>query len=806
MSHAPAEPAATTRRARRLRRLLPALLLLAWLAVGGVGGQYQGRLAEVQTNDNASFLPGSAESTEVLALQERFSQSETFPAFVVAEGDAPLTPQQLGDLRDFAAAVPGLEVPVEGEAARRVGDFLAPGPIPVVPSEDGRAALLPVQFDGDVIAETLPDGSSALQLAVEAVREAERDLETGGLEVYVAGPGGQLADFVEAFGEIDGILLGVALAAVLVILLVVYRSPVLPLLVIFSSVFALAAASVVVYLLARNGTITLNGQSQGILFILVVGAATDYALLLVSRYREELRRHDDRFEAMALAWRRSVEPVVASGSTVILGLLCLLLSDLQSNKGLGPVGAIGVACAMLAALTFLPAMLLLPGPVVSLLVVGLAAGLGAGAGAAAGSAAAGAGAGALLGVDLVVLAVRRAAAHRRERAAHGEAVEAGRWVFWPGVPHVGSEGSESRGVWARVAALVGRRPRLVWVVTAACLAGLAAFLPTLKADGVAQSDLFLVEVESVTGQEALARHFPAGSGSPTVVVGPADRAEDLLAAVTGTDGVDSAFVTTTDGSPQGEPLVADGLVEVQATLADAADSPAAEETVRAMRENLDAVSPDALVGGTTAINLDVRDTSVRDRNLIIPVVLSVIFVVLALLLRSLAAPVLLIAANVLSFAATLGAAALVFNHVFDWPGADPSVPLFGFVFLVALGIDYSIFLMTRVREESARRGTRPGILAGLAVTGGVITSAGVVLAATFMALGVLPILFLAQIAFIVAFGVLLDTLVVRSLLVPALGYDLGRRIWWPSRLSRADAAPPEHHGRHEGRPEGAVAG
>ncbi len=525
-----------------------------------------------------------------------------------------------------------------------------------------------------------------------------------------------------------------ALLAVLIILLIVYRSPVLPLFVLGSALFALTLASVVVYFLAKNEVITLDGQGQGILSILVIGAATDYALLLVARYREELRRHEDRYEAMWLAWRRAVEPIVASGSTVILGLLCLLLSDLGPTSGLGPVGSIGIAAAMLSALTFLPAVLVLfgrnrPGPY-------------------------------------------------------------GRWVFWPAVPRMGTQGPEATGIWARVANLVGTHPRRVWVITALALTALAAFLPTLKADGTKQSDVFLTTVESVTGDEALARHFPGGSGSPTVVIGPASSATELKQVTDSVSGVASSTWTVDQPSPGAAPATSavpkqvDGRVELSVTLSDAADSPQADATVRTLRRELDQVSPDAVVGGTTATNLDVRDISAADRNRIIPLILLVIFVVLALLLRSLVAPLILLLANVLSFAATLGTAALLFNHVFDFPGSDPTVVLYGFVFLVALGIDYSIFLMTRVREESLRLGTRPGILRGLAVTGGVITSAGIVLAATFSALGVLPILFLAQIAFIVAFGVLVDTLVVRSLLVPALSHDIGRRIWWPSALAR----------------------
>jgi RND superfamily putative drug exporter len=828
-SHRAAGDLDLARSTSRRRWLVPALLLVLWLAVAAVGGPFQGRLAEVQENDSAAFLPDGVESTEVSELAGAFADDETFPAFLVVESSdgAVLSPEQLGGIAGFAAGLPDLPVVVgtEGDdlADTTVGELLvlpdlpaaaqAPGggPIPLIPSEDGQAAFLVVPIDAAAAEDTLEDGETGVAAVVEVLRGADDGGMPDGVDSYVAGPAGATADFVEAFGEIDGILLGVALGAVLVILLLVYRSPALPFLVIFSAVFALAAASVVVYVLAAEDVIGLNGQSQGILFILVVGAATDYALLLVARYREELRRHDDPYRAMAVAWRRAFEPVVASGTTVVLGLLCLLLSDLGSNRGLGPVASVGIVAAMLSALTFLPAVLLLPGPVVGLLVLAVSAGvpavvavvLGAPTPFVLGAAVAGAAVGLLLSV-LVGLRLRR---RTRRRVAAGRPGESGRWVFWPVEPHVGSDETSSTGVWARVARLVGRRPRAVWVSTVVVLGALAAFLPLLDADGVAQSDIFLVEVESVTGGKVLAEHFPAGSDSPTYVLVDQADAEAALELVAATDGVTSADLTRETGpdpTVPGEPLVVDGLVQVEAVLSDPSDSLAAQATVERLRADLDAVSTEALVGGATAQQLDVLDVSTADLYRIIPVVLLVIFVVLALLLRSLVAPALILAANILSFAATLGAAALVFDHVLGYPGADPAVPLFGFVFLVALGIDYSIFLMTRVREESARIGTRPGILAGLAVTGGVITSAGIVLAATFAALGVLPILFLAQIAFIVAFGVLLDTFVVRSLLVPALGYEIGRRIWWPHRMSRADA-PGEQvarsHGRHAGVPE-----
>ncbi len=719
-------------------------LAVAWLAFGGAFGSYAGKLSEVQENNSENFLPKGAESARANELATQFTENQSFPAFLLLEGEQRLTPAQLQAMAGFAQQIPDLQIPVAGHEPVRIGDFLLPGEVPVVPSQDGRAALALINFDADRVGGNLADGESPILGAVQAVRAADDALATGGVSTYVAGPAATIADLVEAFGGIDGVLLGVALGAVAVILLIVYRSPVVPIFVLLTSVFALTLASTVVYFLAENDALTLDGQGQGILSILVIGAATDYSLLMVARYREELRRHDDRFAAMALAWRRSWEPIAASGATVILGLLCLLLADLGPTRGLGPVGAVGIAASMLSALTFLPAVLVIFG--------------------------------------------------RRSAGEHG------RWVFWPRIPHVGSQGSETVGIWARVATFVGRHPRRVWIITVLVLAGLAAFLPTLKATGVSQDDTFLTRVESVTGDEVLAEHFPAGSGNPTVVIGPQADAQAMLQAAQNTEGVSSASLTPLP-SPGGParpagPKVVDGRVQIEATLTDSPTSPAAYATVDRLREGLHRVAPDAVVGGGTAINRDVLSTSENDRNRIIPVILLVIFVVLSLLLRSLLAPLLLVVANVLSFAATMGMAALVFNHLFDFPGADPAIPLYGFVFLVALGIDYSIFLMSRVREESQLQGTRAGILTGLAVTGGVITSAGLVLAATFAALGVLPLLFLVQTAFVVAFGVLLDTFVVRSLLVPALGYDIGSRIWWPSRLSRV----PDHHGAHAADP------
>ncbi|HSO65313.1 MAG TPA: MMPL family transporter [Ornithinibacter sp.] len=738
----PAGPPPAGRSARRAAGRRPRavlwgalLVVLVWLVVAGLGGSAQGKLSGVQSNDNSTFLPEGAESTLVSEAVAQLNESDTLPYLVVVQraDGAALAPQDLQAVTQFAAGIPALGLPELGEGAT-LGDYLVGDTAPVpIPSEDGEAVLVSVPLDATTGTEASGETSALVEGATALRTEIVATLAPVGLEGNVGGPGGLIADFAEAFAGIDGILLGVALLVVLVILLVVYRSPILPFAVLLSAVFGLSAASLVVYQLALNDVITLSGQSQGILFILVVGACTDYALLLVSRFKEELHDEANSWVALKRAWRGSVEPIVASAATVILGLLCLLLAELRSTAGLGPVGALGIAGALLASLTFLPAVLVLFG-----------------------------------------------------RKAF--------WPFQPRLDHVHSEDViGTKGLWGRVAGLVGRHPRRTWVLTLLALLAAAAFAPTFTASGSTIEETFLEDTDAITAQKVIGEHFPAGSATPILVVVPEGDAEAALAVVTADPGVESAFIGAVPpqpGQPAVPPKVVDGRVLLQATTTDASDSQEAQDTVRRLRSDLDAVSTDALVGGNAATNLDVLEASARDLRVIVPAILLVIFVVLSLLLRSIVAPLLLVAANVVSFAATIGVAALVFEHVFGFTGGDPAIPLYGFVFLVALGIDYSIFLMTRVREEAKVRGTRPGILIGLAVTGGVITSAGIVLAATFSALAVLPLVFLVQIAFIVAFGVLLDTFVVRSLLVPAAAYDIGPPVWWPRHLAadREDAA------------------
>ena len=685
---------------RRARWLVPLVLLLVWLGVGGTLGPYAGKLGEVATNDQAAFLPRSAESTRVLEARAAFDQSETVPAIVVWTADgARFTEARQAQATRAVAALAGKP----GVVGR---------PSPALLSDDREALQAVVQLK--------PDLGDELPTVLDAVRKAARAVP--GTTAQIAGPAASQADLSDAFAGIDGLLLGVALGAVLLILLLVYRSVLLPFLIILGSVFALGLACAVVYALAERDAVRVDGQVQGILSILVIGAATDYALLLAARFREELAVRGDRFGAAVAAARRSFGAITASAATVALGLLALLASDLTNNRALGPVGAIGIGCAVLATLTFLPASL------------------------------------ALLG----------------------------RTAYWPSRPKPPEESGEGTGVWRRVARTVNGRPRRTWAVTALVLAVFAAFSPSLSSKGVPLDEIFVNDAPSVAAQTTLGAHFPGGSGNPAVIIADADRTTEVTAAARSTDGVASAGAVSASGRPgAGKPLVVDGRVRIDATLTAAADSDAAKDTVERLRTRVHAVSgADALVGGYTAQQYDTQQTAARDRTVIVPIVLAVILLILMLLLRSLLVPVLLVATVGLNFLATLGVSALVFQHLLGFSGTDASVPLYGFVFLVALGVDYNIFLMSRVREEALVHGNRQGVLRGLTTTGGVITSAGVVLAATFAALMVIPLAFLVQIAFIVAFGVLLDTLVVRSLLVPALMIDIGPRAWWPSAMAR----------------------
>ena len=668
------------------------LVLAFWVVVVALAGPLAGKLTDVQDNDTVNWLPGSAESTQVFRLTAAFRNPDEVPAVVVYERTGGITAADraaaAADARTFAR----LDL-VDGKVV---------GPIP---SDDGQAleVVVPIVLGSD--------GWNKLPTLVDdmTVRAAPHE---PGLTMHVTGPAGVNADFAKAFQGIDGTLLYSALAVVIVILLFTYRSPVLWLLPVISAGVALTAAQAVIYLLAQHAGLTVNGQTQGILTVLVFGAGTDYALLLVARYREELRRHADRHEAMAIALHRAGPAILASGATVIVGMLCLLVAEMNSTASMGPGLAIGIAVGLLAMLTLLPALL----------------------------------------------------------------VATGRWIFWPLRPTFGSADHTATGVWARVGRLIAPRPRAVWVATSVVLGIFALGVGQLDANGLTYEQSFVGTPDSIVGQRIVDRHFQAGTGEPVVVISRARAASTVRSAFQGTEGIATGSVTL--APPR------NGRSYLEGTLTAAPDSDAAQRTIDRVRAAVHEVSgADARVGGNTAVLLDVKRASGRDNKVIIPVVLVVVFLILALLLRAVVAPLVLIATVVLSFLAAFGFSTLLFTHALGFEGADAGLPLLVFVFLVALGIDYNIFLMTRVHEEAKKHGTRRGALVGLAATGAVITSAGLVLAGTFAVLATLPVVSFAEVGIVVALGVLLDTLVVRSVLVTALNLDVGRWMWWPSRLT-----------------------
>src|SRR6266571_3877591 len=671
-----------------------------WVVVVAVAYPLSGKLTGAEKNDASAWLPASAESVKVLDVQTRLQPPNTYSGVVVYYRASGLTAADRAKATADARRFAGLHGVLPGQVT---------GPIA---SADGKAmqTIVPVNVG--------TQGWNGAIVPVGSMRAIAR-AGANGLASHVTGQLGYAADNAKEYKGVTSTLLYAALAVVIVILLISYRSPVLWLLPVISSVAVLITADAVVYLLAAHAGLTVNEESAAILDVLVFGASTDYALLIVARYREELRRHDRRYPAMATALRRAGPAIIASASTVIIALLMLSFAQLNSTSGLGPVLAIGVTVGVFAMLTLLPAL-------------------------------------------LVIFP---------------------RGVFWPYRPAYGSPEPTTRGLWARVGWSIAPRPRLVWITTAVVLGVMALGLTGLKASGLTNAQGFRGHPDSVVGEDVLARHFPAGAGQPVVVIGNASTTAALRSAFAATDGITSVTPPATKA----------GHAYLEGTLTSAPDSQAAYTTIDRVRSAVHAVpGADALVGGNTAINLDVARASAHDRNVIIPLILVVVLIILGLLLRALVAPLILVATVVLSFAAALGVSAFFFNHVFGFGGADTAFPLFVFVFLVALGIDYNIFLMTRVREEANRRGARRGALVGLAATGGVITSAGFVLAGTFAVLGTLPVTFLTELGFAVAFGILLDTIIVRSVLVTALNLDIGRWVWWPSKLAaKPDPAPAE---------------
>jgi putative drug exporter of the RND superfamily len=666
-----------------------------WILVVGVSSVYAQKLTDVQNNEASSWLPASAESTKALEKLEPFQDPNAIPTVVVYERTGGLTQDDIAAATDQAAELQELDG-VEGKVI---------GPIP---SEDGEAMQTIVTFNLG------KNGWNAMPDKVEEIHDVAP--ETDGLSVHVVGAGGQAADSAQAFEGLDSNLLYSAAGVVILILLFTYRSPILWLLPVISAGVALTTAQAVVYFLAKNYDLTVNGQSQGILTVLVFGAGTDYALLLIARYREELRRHGNRHEAMAFALHRAAPAIIASAATVVLGMLCLSFAEMNSTAGLGPVAAIGIGVGLLVMITLLPALLVITG----------------------------------------------------------------RWIFWPKRPAFGSAEPTATGMWARVGRRIAVAPRKVWIVTTVLLAVACLGLFKLDANGLSTEDSYTKEFDSIVGQKVLSAHDLSDESTPLMVVSNADQADAVREALADTQGVASV----------GEPVIQDGVAFLSAPLVSDSTSDAAFNTVERARDAVsDIQGADALVGGNSAVLLDMESASNRDNLVIIPIVLLVVMLILMMLLRSLLAPLLLMGTVVLSFGAALGLSALLFEYVFGFAGADASLPLFVFVFLVALGIDYNIFLMTRVREETQTRGTRQGSLVALAATGGVITSAGLVLAATFLVLGTMPLVAFVEIGVAVALGVMLDTLVVRSVLVTALNLDLGSKIWWPSKLDRGAPEP-----------------
>lgn len=680
------------------RRRIPHLVgrRLSWLVVVAAilfSGVMLGLQVEAKQADNAtSTLPTDAESAQAARLQESLGTAEYTPAIVVVDRDGdPLTPADQQVVARLVADLAGLAS--DGQEV-----------FPVF-AEDGQAAFIAVPLSSAISEEDLAG-------PVADIREtASVDLPDG-MRAQVTGGPAFIVDLSKVFDGADVRLLVTTALVVAILLLITYRSPwlwLVPLTVVGVADQVAAQALAIgtnVFGFPTDGAVT------GITSVLVFGAGTNYALLVIARYREELRRHDDRYEAMRVALDNAAPAILASSGTVVLALLCLGFAENPSTRSIGFGGAIGIVTAVVYALVVLPAAMTI----------------------------------------------------------------FGRGLFWPFVPRVGQPEPTENGVWAKVARVVTGRPVLVSVVGALLLVLLALPLVGIK-NGLSDTEQFRVTPESVTGQETLAEHFPAGASQPTIVLAAADRADAVSEAVARTEGVQS--VQPGGGDEE--------LTSLSVVLTGGPGTPEAFDAVAAVRESAQGVDPDALVGGSDAESLDASDAAEHDLRLIVPLILAVVLLILLLLLRSVVAAVLLVATVVATYLASLGASWWAFEHWFGFPAMALGVPLLSFLFLVALGVDYNIFLTTRAKEEAERHDTKTAISIALAVTGGVITSAGILLAAVFTVLGVLPLITLTQIGVIVGFGVLLDTLLVRSVLVPALVALLGRRFWWPGHLSRAPA-------------------
>ncbi|MBO2450504.1 MMPL family transporter [Actinomadura barringtoniae] len=668
------------------------IVLAAWIAIIMLAVPLAGKLSGATKKDSPAEGPRGAQSTRVAELQDRFPDGKIKPGIVIYVRDAGIT------VADRAKV----------EADRKAFAPLAAGQIPPpVASKDGKALMLQVPIGDDGTADK-----------AKQVRDGAARGLPAGLHAQLAGPAANALDASDAFKKIDSTLLIVTAVIVALCLLVTYRSPVLWLVPLLNAGIALQVSNAVAYLLAKHAGMLVVPSAASILTVLVFGVGTDYAMLLLARYREELRTHEDRHAAMAVALRRCAPAIAASAATVSLGLLCLLTAHMGFNHALGPVGAIGVIGGLVTMLTLMPALLVI----------------------------------------------------------------VGRWVFWPRVPHFGVSASAEpspTSLWARVAARVAQRPRTIWIASALILAALATGTLGMHT-GLDNRHMMTSTPRSAIGLDMLEAHYPAGSDQPARVIAPASSAERLASTLRSVPGV---------ANVQPPQLSTDGkLVKLNAILSSPSDSSAASRTIDRIRTATSAI-PDAVTGGSTANELDKSRAQSHDRKVVIPLVLAVVFIVLVGLLRALTAPLLLIGTVILSYFGALGASRVIFTHVFGFPSVDIQLVLIGFLFLVALGVDYNIFLVSRIREETTKHGHHEGVLRGLSATGGVISAAGAVLAATFGALTVLPLTFLVQIGFLVALGVLLDTFLVRSILVPTLALDMGDRFWWPKRPVQTTRSP-----------------
>ena len=690
--------AAPAGRFARIIRLLRWPVVIVWLLAAVALYPSAHTLSSLANGTAAANLPASAPSTRVVELEQGPGQPDVDPATVVFARGTGLTAADLATVASARAAV-----------ARLAGHVRGLGP-PGQPqrSADGQAD----EFTANV---TTPTGGnsefSTDTAAVRAIRQAVGGLARGGLQVAVTGPAALVTDGGVSSKTLN-ILLLTALLIVVIILILVYRSPLLWLLPLIGALGAIVVAEAAVHGMLNAG-LTVSTLSAAILRVLVLGAATDYALLLIHRYREELRHHGATADAMAVALRRTVPTLLASAGTVVCAMVCLLAAQSASLHGLGPVGAVSIVAALLAQITFLPALLLV----------------------------------------------------------------VGRAAFWPRIPRYGQPGREASRVWTGIGNRVARHPAQVAVAAVVLLGAAATGLAALH---INNSPLAGVKGHpgSVTGANLLTEHYGAGVTEPLTILAPPGEASAAAAAARATR--DIAAVSASG------PV--HGYASYTATLSVPPYSTGGYAAVANVRQRLDRDAPGSLLGGDPAVQYDITQAAHRDTLLLIPLVLAVILVIIALLLRAVVAPLVLVATTALSFAASFGLASLLWRYGFGYDGVEAQLPMYIFIFLVALGVDYNIFLAARIREESRSLGISQGTLRGLGVTGGVITAAGVVMAATFSALTLIPAVAVAEVGVAVALGVLLDTVLVRTVLVPASLLIIGERVWWPARSAVPKAA------------------